>query len=88
MTSKPRHYTLKQVFGEGFIDEDNNFNPDIADSSSNSSGQLSERNRVGKRMWKRQTVFSADFIMYSKHQLVLYVALSHKTSLNYHFGCF
>ena len=39
MMSKHQRYTLQLVLVEVFVDEDSDFDPDIANSSTNSSGQ-------------------------------------------------
>ena len=38
--SKYRHYTLREVLAEVFVDEDNDFNPNAGDSLSNSREQV------------------------------------------------
>ena len=43
--SKRQCYKCKVVLDEVFVDEDINFDPDIADSLSNSSEQVSETGR-------------------------------------------
>ena len=46
--SKRRRYKFKEVLGEVFVDDYSNFDPDIVDTLSNSSEQVTKTGQQGR----------------------------------------